>query len=65
MTVINGKQTPEAAGKKLTQYLEENGYDAARIAVECDGEILPKKMYEKKIIGEDETIEIVSFVGGG
>ena len=54
-----------AASMEIMGYLEENGYDAARIAVECDGEILPKKMYEKKIIGEDETIEIVSFVGGG
>ncbi len=65
MTVVNGRQMPDAAGKRLADYLEENGYQTARIAVECGGEILPKEKYAEKVIGEDETIEIVSFVGGG
>ena len=65
MTMINGRPEPEAAGKKMIQYLEEKGYRTERIAVECDGKILPKDQYGQKVIGEDETIEIVSFVGGG
>ena len=65
MAVINGKNEPEADGRKLSEYLEEKGYSQIRIAVECDGEIVPKSSYADKVIREGEMIEIVSFVGGG
>ena len=45
MTMINGRPEPEAAGKKMIRYLEEKGYRTERIAVECDGKILPKDQY--------------------
>lgn len=65
MAVINGKREPEAAGRRLADYLTQKGYGLTRIAVECDGEIIPKSQYEEKIIRDGEIIEIVSFVGGG
>ena len=65
MVRINGKDAPEAVGRKLLDYLKENGYRTERIAVECDGTILPKDRYGEKVIGDGEIIEIVSFVGGG
>ena len=43
----------------------ENGYQKNRIAVECNGEILPKVEYEQKILQDGDVLEIVSFVGGG
>ena len=65
MAVINGRTEPEADGKKLAEYLDEKGYSQTRIAVECDGEIVPKSRYADKVIRDGEIIEIVSFVGGG
>ncbi len=65
MVKINGKAAPEADGRSLAEYLKIGGYDAARIAVECDGEIIPRKDYADKVIRDGEIIEIVSFVGGG
>ena len=65
MAVINGKKEPGADGRTLSEYLEKNGYHPGRIAVECDGEILPKNRYVEKVIRDGVIIEIVSFVGGG
>ena len=36
-----------------------------KIAVEINGEIIPKKDYETVQIKENDVIEVVSFVGGG
>ena len=65
MIKINGKETMAAQGRTLAEYLTSEGFDTERIAVECDGKIIPKKDYVNKIILDGEIIEIVSFVGGG
>ena len=64
MVTINGKQTP-AEGKTLADYLTEAGYDLKRIAVELNGNIVPKATFAQVILKEGDVVEIVSFVGGG
>lgn len=64
MVQINGQAT-DAAGMTLTAYLEQEGYQMGRIAVECNGEIVPKAVYGEKILKDGDVLEIVSFVGGG
>lgn len=49
----------------LMDYLVENNYKLSRIAVECNEEIVPKSQYETFIIHDGDSVEIVSFVGGG
>ncbi|MDO4323794.1 MAG: sulfur carrier protein ThiS [Lachnospiraceae bacterium] len=49
----------------LTRYLQENGYDPRRIAVECNENIVPKSQFETFILHSGDVVEIVSFVGGG
>lgn len=65
MAVICGKTTPEADGKTLSEYILSAGYNAGRIAVEYNGEILPKSDYDKTVIASSDDIEIVEFMGGG
>lgn len=64
MIRINGTKV-RADGKTVRAYLEEAGYDEARVAVERNGEILPREAYESTVFSEGDTVEIVSFVGGG
>ena len=64
MVKINGKQIP-AAGTKLSEYLISAGYHLQRIAVECNGQIIPKSQYETFILQDEDSLEVVSFVGGG
>ncbi len=64
MVKINGELT-EAAGKTVEEYLSAAGYDKKRVAVELNGEILPKCAYADTIFKDGDSAEVVSFVGGG
>ena len=52
-------------GKTLADYLASTNYDSKRIAVEKNGEIVPKAKYAETFLAEGDALEVVSFVGGG
>ncbi|MGI6205479.1 MAG: sulfur carrier protein ThiS [Anaerovoracaceae bacterium] len=65
MVTINGKEVSGHSGSSILEYLTKSGYDPKKVAVECDGGVIPRKDYADKVIRDGEIIEIVSFVGGG
>ncbi|MBQ9139645.1 MAG: sulfur carrier protein ThiS [Ruminococcus sp.] len=65
MIKINGEIIENIEGKNIADYLTESGYDINRVAVELNGDILPKSQYKNTILNNGDSIEIVSFVGGG
>ncbi len=64
MTKINGIEE-DVVGITLEELLKKKGYSKRFIAIECNGEIIPKTSYENYQIQKDDQIEIVHFVGGG
>lgn len=64
MVKINGTEM-DVAGVLLSDYLAGTSYDVKRIAIERNGEILPKAKYSETVIQDGDVIEVVSFVGGG
>ncbi|MBQ6474551.1 MAG: sulfur carrier protein ThiS [Victivallales bacterium] len=64
MVTINGTQH-EASGKTVAAYLAEARYDLQRVAVERNGEIVPKAKYAETVLQDGDVLEVVSFVGGG
>lgn len=62
---VNG--TLESLEKEITlyNYLTSKGFDLAKIAVEQNGQIVPKKEYQNIYLEDQDTLEIVQFVGGG
>ncbi len=64
MVKINGIDTDEI-NVSVQEYLEKANYNLLRVAVEINGEIVPKSMYESTILKDGDTVEVVSFVGGG
>ncbi len=64
MVKINGESL-DVAGKTLEEYLKTAKYDSARIAVERNGEIVPKSQYGETTLAAGDCVEVVSFVGGG
>ena len=64
MVRVNGTAL-DIAGKTLTEYLAMTDYDVKRIATELNGEIVPKSTYADIVLKDGDSIEIVSFVGGG
>ena len=65
MIRVNGTPVESYEGKTIAEFLAENAYDPKRIAVERNGDILPKSQYESTVLQDGDCIEIVSFVGGG
>ena len=64
MVKINGEEY-QYENKQLTAVPEELNYDKTRIAVEINEEIVPKVCYDTTILKDGDTVEVVSFVGGG
>ena len=65
MITVNGKEVKDQEEQTVADYLEENGYRMNRIAVELNGGILPKYEYSETRLKDGDSMEIVTFVGGG
>ena len=64
MVKINGENL-DIVGKSVAEYLNSAGYDLMRVAVELNGDIVPKVQYANTIFKDGDSVEVVSFVGGG
>ena len=64
MVTINGEQK-DLAGQNLYQYLSNEGFDLNRVVVERNLEIIPKEILAEIQIEENDSIEVLNFVGGG
>lgn len=64
MVKVNGVCL-DIAGKTLDEYLAGTNYDRKRIAVERNGDIVSKARYGETVLEDGDSIEVVSFVGGG
>ena len=64
MVKVNGEER-DIAGKTIAEHLATTNYDMKRIAIERNGDIVPKAAYAETVLSDGDSIEIVSFVGGG
>ncbi|MDD4168726.1 MAG: sulfur carrier protein ThiS [Desulfotomaculaceae bacterium] len=62
---VNGSIIALVDKQSLLDFLEGNKYDIMKIAVERNGEIVPREAYRNVMLKDEDTLEIVSFVGGG
>ena len=64
MVKVNGEML-DLAGKTIMEYIATTNYDPKRIAVERNGDIVFKSQYSTTVLEDGDSIEVVSFVGGG
>ena len=64
MVKVNGVEL-DIAGKTVAEYISTTGYDPKRIAVERNGDIVFKSQYNVTTLKDGDSLEVVSFVGGG
>jgi len=62
---INGNDINLISPMLLADFLSMNNYNPEKIAIELNGKIVPKKEYRNVTIKNLDSLEIVSFVGGG
>ena len=58
-------QSPDDATLNIAQLLEHMGLQGKRIAVERNGEIVPRSKFDQPILSDGDRLEIVVAVGGG
>ena len=61
----NGKQIALETSVTVLEFLQQQGYNAQRVAVERNGEIVRRADFEKELLRDEDTVEVVTFVGGG
>lgn len=63
--IVNGKTVQVDNAATVSQLLEQLGFAGKRVAVEKNGEIVPKSQHADTAIAASDKIEIVVAVGGG
>jgi sulfur carrier protein len=62
---LNGKTVPLEQEQTLFEFLAAGQFNCKTVAVERNGVIVPKAEYESIRLANEDTLEIVRFVGGG
>lgn len=63
--VLNGEPRTLAAAPTVWQLLELEGLAERRVAVEVNGEIVPRGRHRELLLGPGDRVEIVHALGGG
>ena len=62
---LNGKKLKIRVNLSVRDLLKKYSLNEKKIAIELNGSIVPKKIYNIKKIKNNDKIEIVHFIGGG
>lgn len=62
---INGKKETLDSSKTLLELIQQKGLNKEKVVVEVNLKIIERQNLENSQINDGDSIEIVSFVGGG
>lgn len=62
---INGQEREVPADLRLSDLLVTLDLVPGRVAVERNGEIVPRGRFAETALAEGDALEVVQFVGGG
>lgn len=65
MLKVNGSEMALPPDFTVAKLLARMRLPADRVAVERNGNIVPRKMFSAVMLEEGDRVEVVSFVGGG
>jgi thiazole synthase len=65
MCTVNGEARTLPEPLTVAQLLERLGYDRGRVAVEVNGEVVPRASHADRVLTGADRVEIVTLVGGG
>ncbi len=63
--VVNGEPREIAAGSSVADFLAALGRDPRTVAIELNGDILPRAAYAGRALAAGDRLEVVHFVQGG
>ena len=62
---LNGKKIVIISNYSIFDLLKKYKLSNKKVAIEHNGIIIPKPKYKKKILKNNDKVEVVSFIGGG
>ncbi len=62
---LNGKKITINSKSSIYDILKKFDLANKRVAIECNGTIIQKSNYKKKILKNNDKLEVVHFIGGG
>ena len=62
---LNGEPRDCATGTTITKLLHGEGLAERRVAVEVNGEIVPRSRHATSVLQDGDHVEIVHALGGG
>jgi len=62
--IING-ESYDFQGVSLLTILEELSLNPQVVVAEVNGEIVPRRAFERFVVDKSAVVELVAFVGGG
>ncbi len=62
---VNGEKKECPIGTSVSEILESLDIDNRYVAVELNLKIVPRTQFSEKRLQENDSLEIVTFVGGG
>jgi thiazole synthase len=62
---VNGEPKTAPEGTTVAALITLLGMDAARVAVERNQDVVPRRTWAEAKLGDGDKVEIVAFVGGG
>ena len=63
--IVNGETRQLADGTSAAQLIEALGLGERRLALELNGEIVPRSQHKERMLAAGDRVEIVHAVGGG
>ena len=62
---LNGESRRIESGTTIAILLEAEGLGQRRVAVEVNGEIVPRSRHAGQVLREGDRVEVVHALGGG
>jgi sulfur carrier protein len=62
---VNGKPVELPDGSTVAALLERLAVEPAKVAVERNQDVIPRRTWAEARLAEGDQVEIVTFVGGG
>ncbi|MCI5144719.1 MAG: sulfur carrier protein ThiS [Candidatus Electrothrix sp. AR3] len=61
---LNGQKT-DTASQTLHEMIEEKGFNPDTVIAELNFELIKQENRQQVVLSEGDTVELLSFVGGG
>ena len=62
---LNGKKVIINSNYSLSDLIKKYKLSSKKVAIEYNGKIISKENFKKKLLKNNEKVEIVHFIGGG